>query len=67
MEFFFHKIELKCFLGEAAVSVEISNLLICFCSIDLSCPIFEKDNIVEHLYIVLFCFIKLQERDVVPW
>ena len=27
---------------KAAVSVKISNLLICFCSFDLSCPILEK-------------------------
>ena len=39
-------------------SVNISNLLICFCSFELSCPIFEKDNSIEDLYIVLSCLIK---------
>ena len=38
----------------AAVSIKISNLPICFCSFDLSCPLQEKDNFIENLYIVLF-------------
>ena len=37
---------------QAAVSVKISNLLICFCSFDLSCPILEKDNFIKFVYIV---------------
>ena len=37
----------------AAVSFNISNLLICFCSFYFFCPILEKDNFIEHLYIVL--------------
>ena len=36
-------------LSEAAISIKISNLLICFCSFDVFCPILEKDN----SYIVL--------------
>ena len=38
---------------QAAISVKISNLLICFCSFDLSCPILEKDNFITNLYITL--------------
>ena len=34
------------FFNQAAVSNKISNLLICFCSFDLSCPILEKDIII---------------------
>ena len=37
----------------AAIAIKISNLLICFCSFDFSCPILEKDSFVENLYIVL--------------
>ena len=29
-------------ISEAAVSIKISNLLICFCSFDLSCPLHEN-------------------------
>ena len=36
----------------------ITNLLICFCSFDLSWPILEKDNFIENMYIVLSCLIK---------
>ena len=43
---------------QVAISVKISNLLICFCSFDLSCPILEKDNFIENLDIVLYCLIK---------
>ena len=42
----------------AALSIKISILLICFCSFDLFCPILEKDNFIEILYIVLSCPIK---------
>ena len=42
-------------LCQAAVSIKISNLLICF---DLSCPILEKDNVIENVYIVLSCLNK---------
>ena len=45
-------------LSQAAISVKISNLVICFCSFGLSCPILENDNIIENLYIVSSCFIK---------
>ena len=33
-------------------------LIVCFCSFDLFCPILEKGNFIEHLYIVLSCLIK---------
>ena len=39
--------------SHAAMSIKISNLPICFSSSDLSCSIFEKDNFIENLYIVL--------------
>ena len=42
----------------AAVSIKISNLLICFRWFDFSCPVLEKENVIESLYIVLFWFIK---------
>ena len=38
---------------QAAVAVKRSNLLICFCRFDLSCPTLEKDSFIENLYIVL--------------
>ena len=36
-----------------------SNLLICFCSFALSCPILEKDNLIENVYIhiVFLCYL----------
>ena len=34
-------------------AIKITNLLISFCSFDLSCPILEKLIFIEHLYIVL--------------
>ena len=37
----------------ATVSVKISNFRICFRSFDLFCPIFEQNNFIKHLYIVL--------------
>ena len=36
-----------------AVSVKISNLLICFSSFDLSCSILEINKFIENLYNVL--------------
>ena len=36
----------------------ISNLLVCFCSFDLSCPILEKDIYITNVYIALSCLIK---------
>ena len=42
---------------QAAISIKTSNLLICFCNIDFSSPILEKDNFIENVYIVL-SFIK---------
>ena len=41
-----------------ALAIKISNLLIRFCSFDLSCPILEKDYFIENWYIVLSCVIK---------
>ena len=35
-----------------------SILLICFCSFDLFCPLLEKDNFIENVYIALSCPIK---------
>ena len=43
---------------QAAVSVKISNLFVCFCSFDLSCSILEIENVIEILYIKLYCLIK---------
>ena len=48
----------KLFFSQAAVSIKISNLLICFCSFDQSCPMLEKDNFIDNLCIVLCCLIK---------
>ena len=45
-------------LSQAAVSVKISNLLICFCSCELSCPLLENGNSIEDLYVVMCCRIK---------
>ena len=36
---------------------QLNNLLFCFCSFDLSWPVLEKDNFIEHLYIVSSCLI----------
>ena len=36
-----------------AVSVKISNLLICFSNFDLSCPVLLKETFIENLYSVL--------------
>ena len=33
--------------------IKISNLLICFCGFDLSCPILENDNFIKNVFIVL--------------
>ena len=38
---------------QAAIVIKVSNLFICFCSFDLSCPILEKDNFIETFYNVL--------------
>ena len=37
-------------LYQAAVTVEISILLICFCSFDLFCPLHDKDNYRKCVY-----------------
>ena len=44
--------------GKVAVSIKLSNLLICFCSFDLSYPVLEKDDFIKNVYIVLSCLIK---------
>ena len=38
-------------LYQAAVTVEISILLICFFCFDLFCPLLDKDISIENLYI----------------
>ena len=38
---------------QAVVSIEMRNLLICFCSYDLSCPVLEKDSFIDNLDILL--------------
>ena len=44
---------------QAVIAIKISNLLICFCSFDLSCPIIEKYIFIpKKLFIVLSCLIK---------
>ena len=43
---------------QAAIAIKICNLLICFCSFELSCPILEIDSFTEMLHIVLSCLIK---------
>ena len=43
---------------QAAVAIEISNLLICFCNLYLSCPKLEKYILMENVYIVLSFLIK---------
>ena len=53
-----YTISFLCHLSQASVTVKINNLLICFCSFDLFCPILEKDNFIENVYIVLSCLIK---------
>ena len=45
---------------KAAVAIKISNLLICFCSFELTCPKLEKYIFIENLYIVLSCLIILK-------
>ena len=45
------------FFCQVAFPVKISNILICFCSIELSYPIFEKKKILSKMYI-LYCIIK---------
>ena len=39
------------------LSIKISYFRMCFRTFELSCSILEKDNFVEHLYIVLSCVI----------
>ena len=41
---------------QAAVAVKINNVLICFCRLDLSCPILEKDIFIEHF---VYCLVSL--------
>ena len=39
--------------SQADISVKISNVLICFCSFYLSCPILEKGNFIKNLYCIV--------------
>ena len=41
---------------QAAIAVKITNLLICFCSFDLSCYILEKYIFIKN---VLYCLVLL--------
>ena len=41
------------FVCDAAISIKIDILHICFCSFDLCCPILEKDNFVGSVCSVL--------------
>ena len=41
------------------VAIKISNLLICFCGFDLSCPILEKDKFIENVLYLLYCPVSL--------
>ena len=43
---------------QAAISVKISNLLVCFCRFELFFLVLEKDNVIKNVYIELSCFIK---------
>ena len=43
------------FRYQAASMVEISILLICFCSFELFSHLLEKDNFIENVYIALSC------------
>ena len=36
------------FFSQAAISIKISNLFICFCSFDLSCPTLEKTKFYQN-------------------
>ena len=42
----------------AAVTVDISILLLCFCSFDLFWPVLDKDISIKNVFIVLSCPIK---------
>ena len=49
-------------LDQAVVAVKIRNLLLSFCSFNLSCPILEKDNLYivfsyKLAFFLLFVFI----------
>ena len=35
-------------LYQAAVTIEINTLLLCFCSFDLCCSLLDKDNSIEN-------------------
>ena len=50
--------EVMYLLYQAAITTEISILLLCFCSFDLFCPLLDKDISNENIYIVLSCPIK---------
>ena len=50
---------IACHFYQAAFSIKISNLLICFCSFDLSCPVLEKDIFIENLCIVVSLIFKI--------
>ena len=44
-------VNFRCHCTIKTTHIKISNLLICFCRFDFSCPILEKDNFIENMYI----------------
>ena len=44
------------------LNIKIRNLIICFCSFDLSCGLLEKYNFNENVYIVLSCICSFEFR-----
>ena len=52
------RVEIEIKLYQAAVTIEINVLLLCFCSFDLFCPLLDKEISIENLYITLPCPIK---------
>ena len=55
--FYYYLFCLYLFFCQAAISVKISNLLICFCSIDFSCPSLEKIILLKNcIFFNLVCF-----------
>ena len=55
---YYYVIIFLCHFYQAAIAIKISNLYICLCNFDLSCPILEKDILIENVYIVLSFVIK---------
>ena len=47
------------FFYQTAVAIKRSNLLICFCSFDLSYPILQKDIFIKNVCIVCIVLLNL--------